>query len=187
MDYLGFQFEVTTDHDEDVGYPWEECDGHGAVRECEKHRYTGHLEKRPGERPLYIGDRRERSFVYDWQRAIRTALRESWGCKDGRKPGETARQYAARAVQADFDYLRQYCSGHWHYVVLCVSHDGETAYLGGIESGDRARIEECAQELAHEILERLGKLPEQRAAAWREALREARERKYWEQRDMVTV
>lgn len=195
FDYLGFNFRAYVVADDDSRRPWEDCDGHGPVREVSKD-YSGHIEKRPGERPLYIGDRNEYSFAYDWQAAMREALRDEWGTKNGRQPGETRRQYAARAVQADFDFLRGWCCDHWHYVGVCVARlddDGEECQspyhyaLWGIESCAGDYLREVAAEQAHQCLSDADLLPEQRREAWRKALREARERKHWAARGALTV
>lgn len=195
FDYLGFTFRAYVVADDDNPRPWEKCDGHGPVREVSKD-WNGHLQKRPGERPLYVGGRNEYSWVYDWQEAMREALRDAWGAEGGQKPGETRRAYAARAVAADFDFLRAWCADRWHYVGVCVTRiddegeetDDPYAYaLWGIESNAGEYLREVAQEQAHEALGDAGLLPEQRRAAWRAALTEARERKHWAARGTVTA
>lgn len=202
FEYLGHAFRAFLVPDDSHGRPWEESDGHGPVREVSKGWHG--IEKRPGERPLYAGGRRkrplyaggrrERSHAYDWQAAMRAALADGWGTSDGRQPGETRRQYAARAVAADFEFLRAWCAGEWHYVGVCVARldsEGEpledpySFALWGVEScGDYSR--EVARELAHECLHAAGLLPDQCRARWRAALREARERRYWNARGVVT-
>lgn len=68
--------------------------------------------------------------------------------------------YRAAAARADFDRLRAYCDGDWHYVVVKVSpycdcceqvDDTYANYLGGIESDSEEYIKEVALELAGEI------------------------------------
>lgn len=190
----GVAFRAFLVADEDHGRPWEESDGHGPVRQVAK-GYNG-LEKRPGERPLYVGGRGEYSWAYDWQAAMKIARRDGWGVSGGRLPGETARQYAARAVTADFEFLRAWCNDAWHYCGVCVSRldeDGETldepySYaLWGIESNAADYLREVANENAAEILHANGLTPEQKRAAWRAALKEAREARYWAARDVQTV
>lgn len=195
FDYLGFTFRAYVVADDDNPRPWEESDGYGPVREVSKD-WKGHLQKRPGERPLYVGGRNEYSWVYDWQAAMREARRDGWGVSGGRLQGETQRQYAARAVAADFEFLRAWCRGEWRYVGVCVTRLGDAGdetdspyshALWGIESNAGDYLREVAEDCARESLHAAGLLPEQRRAAWRAALTEARERKHWAARGTVTA
>ena len=190
FDYLGFNFRAYIVADDNNRRPWEDCDGHGPVREDLRES------KKPGEKILGPSGSRDVWYLYDWQAAQREALRDGWGAKDSHQPGETRRQYAARAVQADFDFLRGWCCDHWHYVGVCVARlddDGEECEdpyvyaLWGIESNAGDYLREVAAENAHQCLSDAGLLPEQRRAAWHKALREARERKQWAARGVLTV
>lgn len=187
FEFNGRQFRATVHADPDHGRPWEEQAGHGEVREGSRN-YDG-PEKRAGELVLHDGGRREYLWLYDYPGACETARRDGWGVDGGRLPGETARQYAARAAMADFEHLRGYCSGAWEWVgvgVQLLDADGETIggeydfSLWGIESNADEYLQEVARDLAGEILA-------QRAKAWREHLKEARARKYWESRDVQTT
>ena len=84
-----------------------------------------------------------------------------------------------RAVQADFDYLSAWVNGDWQYVVvgICQMDDdgneiGDWDYLGGVETY-RDYHHEMAREMAEEMARRI--------------TREAKERAYWESRDVETV
>ena len=70
----------------------------------------------------------------------------------------TKRQYAAAAAMADYDRLRRWCNGGWHYVgVVVESLDEEcdvidSASIWGIESDAGDYLDEVAQDLAAELL-----------------------------------
>lgn len=111
---------------EDHGAPWEECDGHGPVREMR----TG--DKKSGEKILY------NYFLYDWQAAMALAKKDGWGlsaedlqklARDKGKPvgSLTKGEITAEAVRHDFEYLRRWCNGDWQYtgfVVTITDPDG---------------------------------------------------------------
>lgn len=168
----GLTFRAETVADDDNPRPWDECDGHGSVREISHNSITGRLSKSSGERVLYDGGRREYSFAYDWQEAVLRARAEGWGVSaetlakleadKGRTltPGELAHA----AVQQDFDFLRRWCAGQWAYVgvvVTLLDTDGEdtseTESLWRIESDSGEYLVEVAADLAHEICARVGK------------------------------
>src|SRR5262245_46751340 len=106
--YKGRRYRLEIEPDHDAGAPWETSDGHGPVTE-----WTSR-EKRPGERVIAT-DRTHKRF-YDYAEAVRIARRDQWGTADGRQPGETAGAYAARAVEADYQFLRGWCRDEWSYV-----------------------------------------------------------------------
>jgi hypothetical protein len=90
----GHRFEMRIEHDDSMGAPWEEHDGHGPVRVVRAYyglKDTG--KKRPGERVLHQsgGD----YWLYDWQAACRLARKDGW---DADPIGEPSR--VERAVQA---------------------------------------------------------------------------------------
>ena len=146
--------------DNDMGAPWENSDGHGIVSEWETRS------KLPGEWVL-SEDRRARRF-YDVQETMKKARTEKWGLSDpalaklceslGRQA--TRGEILAAAVRADFEFLRGWCDGEWHYVGVCVralDDDGETIgdafdnALWGVESFNADYIQEVAAELASEV------------------------------------
>lgn len=143
----GLTFRTTVEQDTDHGAPWEECDGHGPVTD-----WTSR-DKMPGELVLNVDGRQRR--YYDFAEACRIARRDGWDAPPY-KTG-TARQRAARAARADFEYLRAWCNDDWSYVGVIVElldDEGEPvdrASLWGVESSDDAYIEEVAQELADEL------------------------------------
>jgi len=170
----GLEFHVRIEPDDNYDPPWERSDGHGPVRLA---RGTPHTcGKRAGERILHSD--RHTVWLYDWQKACELARRDGWNTKPYDAPNRIE-----RAVQADFDFLRRWLDEQWCYVGVCVSlADQAPDYahsVWGIESDASDYIEETAHELADEIIS-------ERRTAWRKAMREARERKRWAQRDVIT-
>ena len=160
----GFTLKLTAEHDSDHGAPWEECDGHGPVSEWSQR------DKRPGERVL-CSDRHSKRF-YDFAEAVRIAKRDGWDAPPY-KTGTKGEQ-AVRAVEADFEYLQDWCENRWGYLVLgCALHDADgheiaSDYLGGVEScGDYWREELLG--MANTLLEQHEReLAEEHAAACRD-------------------
>ena len=160
FDHAGKTFLAEIYTDGDSCAPWGDSDGHGIVSEWETRS------KLPGEWILseYGNDRR----FYDAQETMKKARAESWGlsepalaklCESLGRPA-TRGEIVAAAVRADFEFLRGWCNGDWHYVGVCVralDDDGEAIgepfnnALWGVESGDTAYIREVAAELASEI------------------------------------
>lgn len=140
---------ATIVHDEDMGEPWKEHDGHGPVSDWENR------DKRPGERVLHE-DHGSKRF-YDYAEAIKIAKRDGW---DAPPYGEgTAGQRAARAVEADFQRMRAWCNGEWYWVGvrLSVSKNGVTldehaASLWGIEGDSNEFGNDYLTEVANELL-----------------------------------
>ena len=157
----GRTFRARLELDECMGPPWEEHCGHGVVSEWTQRA------KRPGEVAIAgDGPRGCPRRYYDIQESTKIARRDGW---DAKPYGGTRGEKAARAVEADFERLRQWCEGHWCWVSLVVTPlcqccgepmEGEAQWLGGIEgdSGEDYFAGE-ARELAEEWLS------QQRAAA----------------------
>lgn len=170
----GLAIVVQRKHDEGMGPPWKEHDGHGIVSEWTTR------EKRPGERVL-IEDRRMRRY-YDVAATTQRAREESWGdlaeCEKrlGRKP--TSGELASWAVDRDFERLHRWCNDEWYWmgvVVKLLDADDKVVAensLWGVESdGDYWR--EVAADMANTLLR--GYAEEQAEAA------------YWAARDVETV
>lgn len=183
----GHRFRVYVEQDDINEAPWQSEDGHGPVRF--DYAYYGRPSKRPGERILHSD--RGSYWFYDWQAACKMARKDGWNAEPFDAPGRIE-----RAVQADFGRLRRWLSGDWFYVGVCVAllnesgDDATNKYshaLWGIESDCEEYIAEVAQELALECAKSEGITIEQRREAWRGALKEARERQHWAQRDVATA
>lgn len=201
FEHLGLTFRVHLPYDDASDPPWERSDGHGPVRQVFT-SHSSHVDKRPGERPMHSN--RHATWLYDWQEASRLARVDGWGLgpKDsaelerrlGRpaKPGEIRQE----AVRKDFEFLSGWLGDQWSYIGVCVElldDDGEAvtdkyaAAIWGVESCAEEYIAELALEMAEQAANAEGKHPEQRRKAWHSALQEARQRRYWAQRDVMTV
>lgn len=173
----GWTAEIRVEHDDDTGPPWEEQDGHGPVSDWRPWRDFGggYDQKRAGERVL-VRDRSSARY-YDFAEAVRIAKRDGWGpvcCAvcgayedwpgghgaHGFRP-ESKGRTAARAAEADFEYLRAWCNDKWEWLIVSVTvrdAEGEEAgraSCGGVEStGDYWKqvavelIEEAAMGIA---------------------------------------
>lgn len=164
----GLYLIAESEHDGDCEAPWEACEGHGEVSEWTSRG------KLPGERIL-CSDRSSHRF-YDYAAAIKTAIADGWDAapyKTGTK-GETA----ARAVEADFAFLKAWCDDRWSYQFVSVklfdedenelSSDG----CGGVESFKDYNAEHAAIEAAELI---------------RAFVKEQSEAAQWAARDSITV
>lgn len=152
FEYLGVTYRCEVKPDDDIGFPWKQCDGHGIVTGWESR------DKKPGE--LILNSDHGSKRFYDFAQSMKIAKRDGWGCNGMYvlKPG----QRAYRAVMADYEYLRAFCNDEWSYVYLDVfplDDEGNelvsrSESLGGIEYGLTSQdeyIRQCAQELAEQI------------------------------------
>jgi hypothetical protein len=170
----GYRFMVGIDHDQDMGAPWDEHDGHGPVSE-----WTSR-DKRPGE--VKVNSERGSYRYYDLAEANRIAKRDGWGLAEkdkaelakqlGREP--TRGEIRAAAVRKDLDYIEGWCNDSWQWqwvrVVLVVGEDDEedTSFedsLGGIDGSDDDYIEECARDMIDGLVRQLQKRDRDEAAA----------------------
>ena len=171
LTHAGLIFGVETRHDDCMGPPWVEHDGHGPVRELRGESCYSRRPgcKRPGERFLWWD--RCAGLAYDIQQAQCIALADGWGISDareaamrvrlGREP--TRREIAAAAVESDFEHCRAWAQGEWFFVTIRVvlldvngNETGEDEYLGGVEDFADEYILDVAAELAGEIADRIG-------------------------------
>ncbi len=166
----GLSIRVSTEHDQDSGPPWEECDGHGPVSDWTTR------DKNPGER--VISTDRSHKRYYDFAAAMKEAKRDGWDAAPYHAafPNETKAQKAARAVEADFEYLRKWCADQWEY--LCIS----VALIDG-DGNEIARDSLCG-------VESFGDYWKEQAAEMANCLlsgheKEIAERAEWEARDTV--
>lgn len=194
----GFEFIAKLYEDDNNDAPWERDDGHGPVRTTRC--FHGRPGKRAGEVVLFS----ERGYyvIYDAKEATALARRDGWGIQPEKRDelrqryrqtgNVTKRSDAALAVFEDERFLRGWLNNDWYYVGVAVqmtgSDDDRYQYaVWGVESDCEDYIRELADELADESLRGKRLLPEQRREDWLAALKEARERRYWAQRDVVTA
>ncbi len=154
-EYEGRSISIEWHHDESMGEPWKEHDGHGIVSEWTRR------DKQPGERVL-CSDRNSYRY-YDFAGTMKLAKSEGWGLdtkaqialaqKLGRelKPGDIL----AASVEADFEYLRRWCNDDWHWCGYVCKING-TDYdesLWGIDSDSQKEFEAEALEAAKQWLD----------------------------------
>lgn len=148
----GARYAVEVVPDDNQEAPWSMCDGHGPVRRTSNDPTQ---DIHAGEVVLHDGGWREYSYLYNRAEAIKIAVRDGWNAG----PDYNAPNQATRAVEADMEYLRSWCAGEWHYVVVVVfpltaggdELRSKSQSLGGIESTDAEGIDQAVCELIAEI------------------------------------
>jgi hypothetical protein len=180
--HAGRAFLVEYFHDADMGAPWVEHDGHGIIRSTCSH--YGRPEKKPGE--VIIASDRGHYWLYNIEATTQKAQAEGWSIANP-APGMTRRQIVAAAVARDMAHCAGFLNDNWHWcgiTVTLLDSDGEKTEaadsLWGMASDDADYLEGEARNMAEGLTEGL-------RMQWRQALREARERKYWSARDVVTA
>lgn len=173
----GITAKVETERDENMGPPWEEHDEHGPVSDWTTR------DKRAGERVLCTDGRSHR--YYDFAKAVKIAKRDGWDAPPY-KTG-TKGQQAARAAEADFEWLRAWCDYEWQWIGVIVTLTDESGAkiasdsVWGIKDAEtddgKGRKRPYWAECAAEMIETL----------YEQHCHEAQERAYWEARDTVTV
>lgn len=147
----GTTYRVEFFHDEGMGAPWEEHDGHGIVSDWETR------DKKPGE--VIISQDRHSKRFYDVAATMRIAKRDGWGVSDVDTSGMTRAQIIALAVQSDMERMRGWCNDDWHWCgvsVFPLTADGDelrskTESLWGIESDADVYFDEVIDELIAQI------------------------------------
>jgi hypothetical protein len=147
----GFSARVKCEPDT-LGEPWKEHDGHGPVSD-----WRPKESKRAGERVLC--EDRGRALFYDFAEACKIARRDGWGSEGDAGLSKGAK--AARAAEADFKNLHDWCNDKWRWIYVWVRvtapdiGEQATASCGGIEDyTDYWRevaadlVEQCLHELA---------------------------------------
>lgn len=130
-DYKGYTIRVKVYHDDDMGEPWKEHDGHGIVSDWTTR------DKAPGELVLNSDGRSKR--YYDFAATMKKARSEGWGLTDKDKAAlakklkrpATAKEVPAEAVQRDYEHLRGWCNDEWHW----------EGYVTEIDRPDGTRLE----------------------------------------------
>jgi hypothetical protein len=182
--------------DTEAGHPWAESGGHGDVEDFP----AGNVPSGWTE----IGDHgRSSVWAYNTCGAMTKAIKDGWGIDADdlaywrKRTGNPKLGKAYAAVLADREFLRRYLAQDWYYIGITVTvHDadgnacGSSSSLWGIEydpHSDDGYIRETLGDLVHDAAHDAQVLPQQRAAVWRKALVEARERKACEARGIVTA
>lgn len=150
-EHQGYRFGVRYVPDTDHGAPWEEADGHGVISE-----WTTRA-KVPGERVLCT-DRHLKRY-YDVAATMTIAKRDGWDAEPFGPAGESNGARARRAVDADFEFLRQWCADQWSYVGVIVEQiddddrpTGVDASLWGVETYKNYHEQTVIQELIDECM-----------------------------------
>lgn len=129
----GTTYRVCHVPDYDADEPWVNNDVNGIVSEWTMR------DKRPGEFVL-ISDRHNKRF-YDFTATMKLAKADCWGiCGD--TTGMSKGEITLKAVMLDFERLKCFCHGHWHYlriVVYPLTVDGDelkskSKHCSGFES-----------------------------------------------------
>ncbi|MEY4907996.1 MAG: hypothetical protein RL260_1714 [Pseudomonadota bacterium] len=155
-DHPGWVFRVRHYVDDVHGYPWGEMTMLGEVREVRANRYSYHNHatgKRPGERVLDWTN--SAGWAYDWLGAVKEARRHGASGPD-----------AVKAANHEFEYLRRYLTGQWHWMGVAVTAtkcppeldavraklDEFDHALWGCESDAHDYTKEVAEELACDLV-----------------------------------
>ena len=144
----GRTYTVRTEYDAESN-PLD-CDGHGDV--------TAWTTRGAMLGEVIIAEDCNSRRYYDMRGAIQKARAEGWNCPPFDVPGETAGMRAVRSAQSDFNYLRGWFSGAWHYVGVIVEDEGgESESLWAVEDSDDAYLDEVALQLAEELDARISR------------------------------
>ena len=157
IEISGLKFRIEYERDNDMGAPWKEYGGHRPVSGWENRN------KKPSELVLNEDGRSKR--FYDFQEAVKIALRDGWDAKPYNTGNETKRQQAAKAARADFEHLRAWCADEWHWcgvIVKLLDDDGEDEACGGYASDDEEYLASEARNMAENIAKRVRKVSDYR-------------------------
>lgn len=143
-----FTFKVEFEEDYDADAPWENSEGHGIVTDWE------YRDKRPGE--LILNTNRRAKRFYDFAESVKIAKRDGWN-SEPYDDNETKGERAAKAVRADYEYLRAWCKDEWRYVgvvVTLLDDEGDETEVSDslwcVETFNDYHLE-AAREIADEI------------------------------------
>lgn len=122
-EYKGYTIRVNVFHDEDMGPPWEEHDGHGIVSDWINREYLESLQESSADFWELCSDRQSVRY-YDAGETFKIAKRDGWGLGDNGKAELKARLGAKRlsrkqitleSVRRDFENLQAWCNDEWHW------------------------------------------------------------------------
>ena len=185
----GITVRIEYFYDYDTGAPWIENDGHGVIRSVRSNDYLRYAtSKKPGEVLFHAGRGRD-TWIYDIQETTKIAKRDGWGVSNAPE-GLTPKQITALAVHRDFEYCKGWINDDWHYAgIVCTVLDSEGEETDIVDScWGFETLNDYHEAAAHDMAQNLAESTHTaRLTAWREALKEARARKYWACRDIQTV
>lgn len=108
-EHEGYTIRIHCHVDTDMGEPWKEHDGHGIVSEWTRRK------KEPGE--LILWEDHHSFLYYDFAETMKIAKRDGWSVDPLKLEGaETVGEKAAKAVWSDYERLRAWCRGDWHWL-----------------------------------------------------------------------
>lgn len=160
----GVTFTCQLQRDEDHGPPWEDDDGRGIVT-----AWIDRLDRDAADAAQLriLSSDHGRARYFDQLATLQKATRDQWGLGPEAMQELLAEftQYTEatipreividRAVQLEYQFLRDWCEDRWEYVGVIVTLDGAHGIersLWGIESSEQDYLNETARELAEEIL-----------------------------------
>ena len=153
--HKGFTFTVTLTHDDGMGPPWKEHEGHGPVTDWLTR------DKYPGE--MVLSEDRGSKRFYDFQAAVKIAKKEGWDTAPYNTG--TRGERAARAAMADFKYLKDWCDDKWWWCYVEVAlTDNEGAVLadgalcetlGGVSSDEDITQNDYLPDMCDTVLDRV--------------------------------
>lgn len=153
---LTFRVHITQDDSADP--PWKHGDDHGIVSDWVPR--DENAEDADGNLRILAQAGRQVRY-YDWTASYAKALEEGW---DAAPYGQgTPAEQATRAVDADYQYLKDWCEDRWTYIGVQVelldttcTPPSNTGYLScglcGIESNADEHIADVAREEADELI-----------------------------------
>lgn len=183
LEFEGLEVHVKYYYDFVMEPPWENDCGRGEVRKTINRHREGDTDKRPGERPLNQPGRNEYQFYYDHAEATQRARADGWNTEPYDAPNQVA-----RAVEADFQFIRAFLNNDWHYVgIVCEIHDDEGEVIAEDACWGFETYKNYHKTAAREMAESLAKsYRKQQDKELSEMIKEQVEAQYWAERDVVT-
>lgn len=201
LEIRGHRVRVRIDYDyHNTGWPWDECDG---MIQPEEKRYTWDRDdKMPSERILL--KREGQYWVYDHSVAMKQARAEGWGLDPEKLTALTVRlgrvptkgQIAEASLSEHVKYVRDWLDGDYYRVFFCLTlldSDGEETdasdSCGGFElhQYDDSKNEYFYDEIRAAAEGLVADVEQQEAEQQAADMKEAAERRYWHERDVMTA
>ena len=145
IEYKGRTFTVRIERDDFVDTPWDHSEPLAPVRES---RYSAYHEAQLSAGNVWLNgapDSHTRGYIYE--RAAAIAAVRKWG-KDYNE------ERAARIVDAEIERFGRWLRDDWFFASIGLELDGDSEYVGGVESDCDEYIAELLEEHAGELIER---------------------------------